>query len=260
VVPSPASTVRRLKSERGADFALQARSRNARASSQFTSSFAAAWLRDPSSLASIDCVIVTCEHASRRVPSRYRVLFRGQETVLKTHRGSDLGALRLARELATLEAPLFAGSISRLLIDLNRSLHHVKLYSAITRVCPESDRRRLAANYYLPYRNAVENWIARRARRGRTLLHLFVHNFTPVLDGKVRHADIGLLYDPRRALERTLCGAWRQALYSAAPELTLRLNYPYRGTADGFTAYLRHRFPSTAYLGIEIEVNQNACR
>jgi predicted N-formylglutamate amidohydrolase len=150
----------------------------------------------------IDCVIVTCEHASRRVPSRYRALFRGQETVLKTHRGFDLGALRLARELATtLEAPLFAGSISRLLIDLNRSLHHVKLYSAITRVCPES-----AANYYLPYRNAVENWIARRARRGRTVLHLSVHSFMPVLDGKVRHADIGLLYDPRRALERTLCG------------------------------------------------------
>jgi predicted N-formylglutamate amidohydrolase len=139
------------------------------------------------------------------------------------------------------------------LIDLNRSLHHVKVYSAITRACPENDRRRL---YYLPYWNAVENWIARRARRGRTVLHLSAHSFTPVLDGQVRHADIGLLYDPRRALERALCGAWRRALCSAAPELTLRLNYPYRGTADGFTAYLRHRFPSAAYLGIEIEVNQ----
>ncbi len=208
-------------------------------------------------MASIDWVIVTCEHASRRVPSRYRALFRGQEAVLKTHRGSDLGALWLARELATaLEAPLFAGSVSRLLIDLNRSLHHVNLYSAITRTCPEYDRRRLAANYYLPYRNAVENWIARRARRGRSVLHLSVHSFTPVLDGQGRQEDIGLLYDPRRALERTLCGAWRRALYSAAPELTLRLNYPYRGTADGFTGYLRHRFPSAAYLGIEIEVNQ----
>ena len=98
-------------------------------------------------MASIDCVIVTCEHASRRVPSRYRALFRDQEAVLKTHRGSDLGALWLARELATaLEAPLFTGSVSRLLIDLNRSLHHVKLYSAITRACPENDRRRLAAS------------------------------------------------------------------------------------------------------------------
>ncbi|CAN5884905.1 MAG: hypothetical protein USCGTAYLOR_01332 [Chromatiales bacterium USCg_Taylor] len=195
------------------------------------------------------------------MPSRYRALFRGQEAVLKTHRGSDLGALRLARELATaLQAPLFAGSVTRLLIDLNRSLHHVNLYSAITRTCPENDRRRLAANYYLPYRNAVENWITRRDRRGRTVLHLSVHSFTPVLDGQVRHADIGFLYDPGRALERTLCGAWRRALCRAAPELTLRLNYPYRGTADGFTAYLRHRLPSSAYLGIEIEINQTHVR
>ncbi len=159
-----------------------------------------------------------------------------------------------------LEAPLFAGSVTRLLIDLNRSLHHVKLYSAISRASNENDLRRLAANYYLPYRNAVENWIARRARRGRTVLHLSVHSFTPVLDGQVRHADIGLLYDPRRALERTLCGAWRRALCRAAPELTLRLNHPYRGTADGFTAYLRDRFPSSAYLGIELEVNQTHVR
>jgi hypothetical protein len=54
--------------------------------------------------------------------------------------------------------------------------------------------------------------------------------------------------------------ASRRALCSAAPELTLRLNYPYRGTADGFTVYLRHRFPSAAYLGIEIEVNQTHVR
>ncbi len=178
--------------------------------------------------------------------------------MLKTHRGYDLGALRLARELATtLEAPLFAGSVTRLLIDLNRSLHHVKVYSAITRAWPGNERRRLVADYYRPYRNAVENWIARRVRRGRTVLHLSVHSFTPVLEGRLRHADIGLLYDPRRTLERTLCAAWRRALCGTAPLLTLRLNYPYRGTADGFTAYLRHRFPSSAYLGIEIEVNRS---
>jgi hypothetical protein len=79
------------------------------------------------------------------VPSRYRALFRDQEAVLKTHRGSDLGALWLARELATaLEAPLFAGSVSRLLIDLNRSLHHVKLFrdhAGLSRERPAEARR-----------------------------------------------------------------------------------------------------------------------
>ncbi|HSM16922.1 MAG TPA: hypothetical protein VK845_07985, partial [Gemmatimonadales bacterium] len=33
-------------------------------------------------------------------------------------------------------------------------------------------------------------------------------------------------------------------------------NYPYRGNTDGLTRHLRSRFPPSAYLGIELEVNQ----
>jgi len=36
----------------------------------------------------------------------------------------------------------------------------------------------------------------------------------------------------------------------------VRRNYPYAGKNDGFTTYLRRRFPSDAYLGIELEINQ----
>ena len=41
-----------------------------------------------------------------------------------------------------------------------------------------------------------------------------------------------------------------------APELKVRRNYPYAGKSDGFTAYLRRRFPADAYVGIELEINQ----
>jgi hypothetical protein len=34
------------------------------------------------------------------------------------------------------------------------------------------------------------------------------------------------------------------------------MNYPYRGTSDGFTAALRKRYAEDSYLGLEIEVNQ----
>jgi hypothetical protein len=37
----------------------------------------------------------------------------------------------------------------------------------------------------------------------------------------------------------------------------VRRNYPYRGTADGFTTYLRRQFSARKYLGIELEVNQS---
>jgi len=88
------------------------------------------------------------------------------------------------------------------------------------------------------------------------VLHLSVHSFTPAIDGRVRNADVGLLYDPARTAERRVCQQLQRALQSAHPELRVRRNYPYRGTADGFTTYLRRLFPDKQYAGIEIEINQ----
>jgi predicted N-formylglutamate amidohydrolase len=102
----------------------------------------------------------------------------------------------------------------------------------------------------------VEADVAEQVRRGRRVVHLGVHSFTPVLDGKVRRAELALLYDPRRPLERALCSAWADGLATALPHLAVRRNQPYRGASDGLTTWLRRRFPAEAYLGIEIEVNQ----
>jgi hypothetical protein len=57
-----------------------------------------------------------------------------------------------------------------------------------------------------------------------------------------------------------LCRRWQLALRVYASALKTRLNYPYLGTADGFTVYLRRRFPPDAYLGIELEINQKHAR
>ena len=81
-------------------------------------------------------------------------------------------------------------------------------------------------------------------------------SFTPVLDGKVRTADIGLLYDPVRAGERALCARWKAALEARAPEYVVRRNYPYAGKGDGLTAWFRRRLPAERYVGVELEVNQ----
>jgi predicted N-formylglutamate amidohydrolase len=77
-----------------------------------------------------------------------------------------------------------------------------------------------------------------------------------VLNGKVRGADVGLLYDPARQGEADLCARWKAALLARAPELRVRRNYPYAGKGDGLTSHLRRRFSHNAYLGIELEVNQ----
>ena len=50
---------------------------------------------------------------------------------MHSHRGYDKGALKLGQELADmLQAAFFAATVSRLLIDLNRSIGHPKLYSS----------------------------------------------------------------------------------------------------------------------------------
>jgi predicted N-formylglutamate amidohydrolase len=91
---------------------------------------------------------------------------------------------------------------------------------------------------------------------GRRVVHVAAHTFTPELDGVVRTADVGLLYDPARRGEHRLAAAWKAALSVAAPQLRVRRNYPYAGKGDGLTRELRLRFPAARYVGIELEVNQ----
>ena len=74
--------------------------------------------------------LITCEHAVNRVPRAYRDLFRGRRRVLTTHRAFDYGALQLAKRFASrLEAQLVTGNVTRLLVDLNRSLSNPSIFS-----------------------------------------------------------------------------------------------------------------------------------
>lgn len=204
----------------------------------------------------IDRVIITCEHGGNEVPSKYAGLFRGADRILKTHRGYDIGALAVARDIAeALHAPLHAATTTRLLIDLNRSIGHPSCFSEFTSGLDEQAKLALIRRCYAPYRTRVEKQIARWVKRGERVLHLSVHSFTPVLRGATRNADIGLLYDSRRVREKELVTSWLWTLSLESP-YRVRRNYPYLGRSDGFTTALRHRYPAARYLGIELEINQ----
>lgn len=202
-------------------------------------------------------LLISCEHGGRRIPPAYRSLFAGHDALLRSHRGHDPGALALAREMAAaFGAPLIQSTVSRLLVDLNRSPGHPRLYSPMTRGLPAAARREVFARYYLPYRARIEAYVARVIENGERLVHIASHSFTPVLDGEVRHADVGLLYDPGRPSEVALCRGWQRAIEAGAPAWKVRRNYPYTGSSDGLTAYLRKRFGPAQYVGVELEVNQ----
>jgi predicted N-formylglutamate amidohydrolase len=200
---------------------------------------------------------VTCEHGGNRVPANLAPLFRGMRGALQSHRGYDAGALVMARALArALHAPLVASTTSRLVVDLNRSLGNAGLWSEVTRALPREARERIVRRHYLPYRSRVEGIVAAAREARRQMIHFSSHSFTPVLAGKVRRADVGLLYDPARAGEAKLCAAIKAALLARQPSLRVRRNYPYAGTSDGLTTALRARFDPSEYVGIEIELNQ----
>jgi predicted N-formylglutamate amidohydrolase len=206
----------------------------------------------------IDTFIVTCEHGGNRIPATYRVLFKARRALLDSHCGYDPGALVMARALArSVAAPLVTSTVSRLLIDLNRSPGHPQLFSAATRGAPAAVREDIVAQYYIPYRAQVERLVGQAVARGRRVIHISSHSFTPVLNGKRRRADVGLLYHPGRRAEVELCLYWKAALAAAAPELNVRRNYPYAGKGDGLTAYLRLRFKPGTYVGVELEINQS---
>ena len=202
-------------------------------------------------------LIVSCEHGGNRVPAAWRDLFEGQESLLAGHRGLDIGSLAVARRIASqLHAPLVASQVTRLLVDLNRSIGHARLFSGMTRTLPRAVRERILARHYRPFRAVVERLVSRSGAGGRRVVHVSSHSVTSELDGEWRDADVGLLYDPSRWPERAFADRWHAALAAADPALCVRRNYPYPGKADGLTTYLRRRFPPSRYVGIELEINQ----
>jgi predicted N-formylglutamate amidohydrolase len=202
--------------------------------------------------------IISCEHASNRVPASFSHIFKGKEKVLASHQAYDRGAAELARRLAKeFHAFLHLGSISRLLIDLNRSPTNRKtLYTQYSKKLPQGERELLLQKYYFPYREGVERAVAGIIARGRPVLHISIHTFAPVKSGKIRKADIGLLYDPARLIEKQICSMLAATLQENAEFLRVRRNYPYLGKTDGFTSFLRRKHRAKHYAGIEIEINQ----
>ena len=195
-----------------------------------------------------DYLIVSCEHGGNRVPAPFRNVL--SKALLDTHRGYDPGALAVARDIAkATRAPLFYSTISRLLVELNRPLGHPQLFF---RNFPKATQDALLRRYYFPYWNAV----GKAARRGRRVIHLSVHSFTPRMRGETRQVDVGLLFDPSRPAEVRFCQRWRDALKRLSPRLRVRDNEPYPGVFPSLVDALRHKLDARRYVGIQIEVNQ----
>lgn len=201
-------------------------------------------------------LILTCEHASNLLPKQYEYLFIDHKNRLETHEGYDVGAFEVYESLQHLADYSLHYQWSRLLIEVNRSLHHPKLFSSISQNLDKAEKNRLIIDYYQAYRYQIQKKIEESLIKGECVLHLSIHTFTPILNGNVREADLGILYDPRRKAEKDFANKFRKKMSLQMPEFRIRMNYPYKGKSDGFTTSLRKIFPNN-YTGIELEINQS---
>jgi len=200
-------------------------------------------------------LVFTCEHGGNDIPEEYFDIFNHAFEDLNSHKGLDYGSLDLFNYCEDLSDFSVKNSISRLLIEFNRSSHHPKLFSKYSASLSEKAKQLILKDYYKPYRNKVSKKISQYIEKGEEVVHLSFHSFTPVLNGVIRNTDIGILYDPSRISEKNYSHLLKEFLKLEDPDLKIRYNYPYLGKADGFTTSLRKEFP-TLYSGIELEVNQ----
>lgn len=202
-------------------------------------------------------LLLSCEHAGNDVPPEYAYLFEPEPSVLETHRALDIGALEIAEHLSrAFHCDYTKTTITRLLIDCNRSLKHTTCFSEFTKPLSKAVKQTLIDHYYRPFRQKTEQLIQHHIQQGHQVLHLSIHTFTPIFNGKTRHAAISLLYDPARHGEKEVARIWQNLLLHHPPMFHIRLNYPYLGTSDGFPTALRKQYNQSDYLGFEVECNQ----
>ena len=140
-------------------------------------------------------ILVLCDHASYRVPPMLGYV---PQEILLDHYGWDIGALPVARALAReLSSPLIYSNFSRLLIDPNRGegakdlIREDLTIPLNTRIDAEKRAQRIAL-FYDPYHREIGSFLGRSPD---IVFIIAVHTFTPILGGKARVWDTGLIYD-----------------------------------------------------------------
>lgn len=199
-------------------------------------------------------LLLTCEHASERLPERWRwpaadVRLRG------THWAYDLGAAEITHELAEgLGSAAVLSRFSRLLADPNRHEEDPGIFRDQAEGAPVMLNTRMSAEdrlarlerYWRRYHEVVD----REAEATSAPVLLSVHTFTPVYEGSPRAMEIGVLFAEEDALGAELASAF------SAEGFVVALNEPYSGKEGLIYAAERH---ATAHglAALEIEVRQD---
>lgn len=175
-------------------------------------------------------IVLICEHASNYIPPSFACLGLPPEE-LKRHIAWDIGASAVTRALsASLDAPAFLGTYSRLLVDLNRPIESpssIPWRSESTDIpgnmdITNEDRDYRIAKIFGPFQAAVSSHLDERNSAGRRTKIVAIHSFTPVFFGEVRPWHAGILFNMAREYGERVIGALGEE-----PGLIVDANVPY---------------------------------
>lgn len=199
-------------------------------------------------------VLLTCEHASQRMPEGWRWP-KADQRLLDTHWAFDLGAAELTQELAEwLECGAVLSNFSRLVIDPNRELDSPTLFREHAEGAPielnfelaMDERNRRIDSLYTPFHDALNE--AAAASNAETMFS--IHSFTPLYEGTTRTMEIGILFDSHEPAARALA----QRLHDAG--FITVLNEPWSGK-NGLMYSVEQHAVRHGKTAIEIEVRQD---
>ncbi|MEM9524482.1 MAG: N-formylglutamate amidohydrolase, partial [Pseudomonadota bacterium] len=193
------------------------------------------------------------------VPARYEGLGLAPDAAI-SHAAWDPGAEDLAIELSkTLDAPLVAGLVSRLVYDCNRPPEAPDAMPERSELFEIPGNRNLTAmqknnrieTVYHPFHAAVSGVLAQRKARGDLTVLVTIHSFTPVYFGKPRKVEIGILHDSDGRMADAMM---REA--ARLPHRAIARNDPY-GAKDGVTHTLKLHGVKNRLPNVMIEVRND---
>jgi len=189
-------------------------------------------------------ILIVADHASNRVPPEIDLGI--DRALLSTHIGWDIGVASLAHAL---HAPAYLGSISRLVIDLNRDPGDPALVplSSDGHDVPgnRGDTAYRIARYWQPYHDEL----ARQIAQTEPMMLLSLHSFTPQLSTRPEEArpwEIGVLYNEDDRAARIAI-----PLLEAAGIVTGD-QQPYSGKLLNATMNRHGEANGIPYLGLEV--------
>ena len=190
--------------------------------------------------------VFVCEHASKWIPSFYNNLGASQE-VIESHSAWDIGALALSKALSDrFDSPLVASKVSRLVYDCNRD--PASSTAIVTRSenddvpgnldLSEDQRQQRVATVYQPFSDQLSSLLDHRLERSTDCSLVTIHSFTPIMHGKSRSVQIGVLHDSDSRFSDLILES-----VTDHPEYHIERNQPYGPDDDVTHTLTKHAIP-----------------